>query len=123
MNNLTLLEIDRRVAAAQRLALDLDQCTSDKVKSLVKLHANTIGCPVEFMFMPLLTLTSHFMGPDTRVKVKDGWEEPPIIWTVVLADKGQKKSAALNRYLYIYAKLYVLHIYLLTQQLLRCKCC
>lgn len=39
------------------------------------------------------------MGPDARVKIKNDWREPPIVWNVVLADKGQKKSAALNRFM------------------------
>lgn len=39
------------------------------------------------------------MGPHTRVQINDNWTEPLILWSVVLADKGQKKSPALNRLL------------------------
>ena len=49
------------------------------------------------MYFPLLSLTTHFMGPGARVKVTDDWKEPVIIWTVVLEDKGKKKSPDLNR--------------------------
>ena len=39
------------------------------------------------------------MGPNTRILVNEQWREPLILWTVVLAHKGQKKSPALNRFL------------------------
>jgi hypothetical protein len=39
------------------------------------------------------------MGPNTRVIVKNDWQEPSILWNVVLADKGEETSAALNRLL------------------------
>ena len=35
------------------------------------------------------------MGPNTRVEVHAGWSEPVIVWSVVMAHKGQKKSPAL----------------------------
>lgn len=96
---LSFEQIDRRVAAAQRVTVDFDKCTTQTIKKLIKCHANSIGSPLEFIFFPLLSVTSHFMGPYTRVEVNDHWKEPPIIWNVVLADKGQKKSPAINRLL------------------------
>ena len=36
------------------------------------------------------------MGPKAYVKVHEGWSEPIILWGVVVAHKGQKKSPTLG---------------------------
>ena len=89
-------EMDRRILAAQSIPFDLDDFASEGIKTLVRDNSDAIGCPVEFMYFPLLSLGAHFMGPGTSVLIKKGWKEPVIVWTVKLADKGQKKSPALN---------------------------
>lgn len=96
---LTTAEIDARVADAQRITLDIDSVCTLVMKDLVKANANAIGSPLEFILFPLLSISAHFMGPDTRVIVNEHWREPLILWNVVLADKGQKKSPALNRFI------------------------
>ena len=97
--SLSLSEIDRRVTAAQKVVLDFETTTTPPIKDLIKANANAIGTPLEFIFFPLLSVSSHFMGPNTRVMINDQWNEPLILWNVVLAEKGQKKSPALNRFL------------------------
>lgn len=46
--------------------------------------------------LPLQSITAHFMGPKTTVKVHEGWSEPVIVCGVVMAHKGQQKSPALG---------------------------
>ena len=100
ISTLSNMEIDRLVYAAQGKIFDFRKGTSYGVKALVKAHNEAIGCPLECVFFQLLSVCSHFMGPDCRVMVNEKWKEPAILWTVVLAEKGQKKSPALNRFLH-----------------------
>ena len=47
----------------------------------------------------MISIAAHFTGPNTRVMINKDWQEPLILWNVILADKGQKKSPALNRFI------------------------
>ena len=49
------------------------------------------------MFFPLLTVAASFMGVNSTLRINEEWSEPAIIWTVVAARKGEKKTAALKR--------------------------
>ena len=40
---------------------------------------------------------SSFMGTNAFVKINEEWWEPSIIWFVIAARKGEKKTAALKR--------------------------
>ena len=42
---------------------------------------------------------ASFMGVNAEIKVNDEWSEPAVLWTVVAARKGEKKTAALKRIL------------------------
>ena len=59
-------------------------------------YASAVGCPMEYMFLPLLTTCTSFMGANTCIKINDTWSEAPILWTLVVARKGEKKSAAIK---------------------------
>ena len=60
-------------------------------------HADAIGVPPEFIVWPLLTATASFMGTNASIQVNKEWLEPAIIWFVIAAKKGEKKTAALRR--------------------------
>ena len=66
---------------------------------VVEAHAQAVGSPKEFFLMPLLTVAASFMGISAVVQINLEWSEPAIIWTVVAARKGEKKTAALQRIL------------------------
>ena len=51
---------------------------------------------MEYIFLPLLTASASFMGANTSLQINDSWSEPPILWTLVVARKGEKKSAAIK---------------------------
>lgn len=36
------------------------------------------------------------MGVNAKIKINEEWSEPSIIWNVVAARKGEKKTAALK---------------------------
>ena len=64
---------------------------------LVNAHANAIGVPHEFILWPLLTATASFMGMNALVRINAEWSELSIIWFVIAAKKGEKKTAALKQ--------------------------
>ena len=39
------------------------------------------------------------MGVNARVEINKEWSEPSIIWNVIAARKGEKKTAAMKRIL------------------------
>ena len=95
MSFLSQREIEDRTTSAQNIILDLQKATPDRVRILATSYASSIGCPKEFFLLPLQSICAHFMGPNSRVEVHTGWSEPVIVWSVVMAHKGQKKSPAL----------------------------
>lgn len=59
-------------------------------------YSNSLGCPDECIFFPLLTITASFIGTNGTLKINESWEEPSIVWFNVCVRKGQKKTASLN---------------------------
>ena len=83
---------------AQEMPFDVDACMTRRIRQLCQAHADSVGAPIEFLLFPLLSLGAHFMGP-SFVNIREGWKEPVILWNVIAADKGQKKSPSLSRFL------------------------
>ena len=54
--------------------------------------------PLGHQLFPLLLLGAHFMGP-CQVHPREDWKESVILWSVIAADKGQKKYPSLNRFI------------------------
>ncbi len=52
-------------------------------------------------FFPLLTVCASFMGVNAVMTVNPEWKEPAILWNIVVARKGEKKTAAMKRLLTI----------------------
>ena len=64
---------------------------------MLESYAGTVWCPMEYILLPLLTASALFMGAHTSLYIYyDSWLEPPILWTLVVARKGDKKSAAIK---------------------------
>ncbi len=39
------------------------------------------------------------MGVNAKVRINEEWKEPAIVWNVIAARKGEKKTAAMKRLL------------------------
>ncbi|XP_059148660.1 uncharacterized protein LOC131935932 isoform X2 [Physella acuta] len=61
--------------------------------------ARGIGCPVEFVLVPLLSCVGSLLGTNTSIRVHKSWSEPPVIWTVVGANAGSRRSAVVRQLL------------------------
>lgn len=88
-----------KVEKAQRVQLNWENACSEELLKTVTAHSEAIGAPIHYIFFPLLTVAASFMGVNATIKINDEWPEPAILWNVVAARKGEKKTAALKRLL------------------------
>ncbi len=91
----SMLQAKLHRAMVQRL--DLSTVLSPALHRLVTANSDAIGSPPEFILYPLLTTTAAFMGVNASISINAEWKEPAIMWFIVGAKKGEKKTAALRR--------------------------
>jgi putative DNA primase/helicase len=63
-------------------------------KRLIEEAAAAIGCPPEFVALPMLAVLGSAIGNSWVLRLKDGWEEGASIFAAVIADPGEKKTPA-----------------------------
>jgi len=68
----------------------------DKLREFVVEHAKCIGCDPAFLGVPLLGVVAAVIGNSHVIRLKRGWNEPSVVWAVVVADSGSAKSPALD---------------------------
>ena len=84
------------LADAQAIALPLENVLDDHCLRIISSNASAVGCPPEFLDLPTLTIAAGMIGVKGRVMINPNWAEPCIVWIVVAARKGKKKTAALS---------------------------
>ncbi|XP_063438345.1 uncharacterized protein LOC134719271 [Mytilus trossulus] len=88
----------KRYKEAQKVDFPgIEETSNSYIEELIMAQANAIGCPPEFLYFPFLTTTAGFMGSKSVIEFHEEWKEPAIIWTIIAASKGEKKSPALKR--------------------------
>lgn len=92
----TKTTLSQKLSAANEKRLDLSTCLSRPLHRLVTCQADALGVPPEFIFYPLLTSIAACIGVKGCIKINPMWYEPSILWLVVAAKKGEKKTAALK---------------------------
>lgn len=65
-----------------------------KMRKLVSDGANSIGCDPASIAVPLLTTYGAAIGNTRRLRLKNGWDVPPIIWSGVVGKSGSGKTPA-----------------------------
>ena len=65
-------------------------------RRLIQEAAAAIGCPPDFVALPMLTTLGSAIGNSRVVKLKAGWEETGTIYGAVIADPGEKKTPAMK---------------------------
>ena len=93
---MAMLSFQQRLRNANSHRLELTRYTSPALYRLIAANADAIGAPEEFIFYPLLTAVASCMGVNGYVRINDSWTEPSILWLIVAAKKGEKKTAALR---------------------------
>lgn len=62
----------------------------------VKEGATAIGCDPAYLALPALAAAAAAAGTTRAVELKPDWAEYPILWAMVVADSGSKKTPAFN---------------------------
>ena len=86
----------QKLRAAIERRLDLSSQLSSPLYRLVNCHADALGVPEEFILYPLITSIAACIGVNGYIRINQTWVEPSILWLVVAARKGEKKTAALR---------------------------
>jgi Protein of unknown function (DUF3987) len=60
---------------------------------LVREASASIGCPPDFVAVPMLTALGSAIGNSRLLKLKAGWEEGAAIYAAAVADPGEKTPA------------------------------
>jgi Protein of unknown function (DUF3987) len=61
---------------------------------LISKASDAIGCPPEFVALPMLAVLGTAVGNSRVVELKPGWEEKAVIFATVIGDPAAKKSPA-----------------------------
>ena len=91
-----MASLSQKLRAANQKRLDLSKCLSTPLHRLVTCHADALGVPPEFILYPLLTSVAACIGVNGHIRINSTWIEPSVLWLVVAAKKGEKKTAALK---------------------------
>lgn len=80
----------RRYAAAKAIEMDWESALPPRLFRMLQLYSTSYGVPIDFFFMPLLTITSSMMNHCQFSGYRlETWTEPAILWTVVNAPAGK----------------------------------
>ena len=88
--------IQKKQREAYEIETRWDDICPPVISATFATWAKSIGAPMEFLYFPFITMASAMMHIDSRMDISPSWSEPPIIWNIVAARKGEKKSAALR---------------------------
>lgn len=64
----------------------------DPLRPLVVEGARAIGCDESFVALPGLAACAGAIGATRTVRIKRGWNEPAVLWCVVVSPSGATKS-------------------------------
>ena len=64
------------------------------VRRFVQVVSRAIGCLAAYVAPPLLAVLGAAVGNSRRLRLKPGWDVPPIVWTLVISESGTAKSPA-----------------------------
>lgn len=62
------------------------------VRDFVEEGATAIGCDPTTIVLPLLAVLASAIGNTRRLRLKNSWDVPPILWTVIVGRSGSQKS-------------------------------
>lgn len=68
----------------------------EPVRGYVETSAQAIGCDPAYVALPLLSALAAAIGNSRTVQLKSGWQEPSIVWTMIVGESGSTKSPALD---------------------------
>ena len=66
------------------------------LRELVAEGSAALYCDAAMISLPALSLSAACIGNTRRIQLKRSWLEPPILWTMIVAESGSGKSPALE---------------------------
>lgn len=63
----------------------------------VREAAASIGCDESFVALPMLAGLAGMIGNTRRARIKFDWSEPAVLWTVIVAESGARKSPPIDK--------------------------
>lgn len=67
----------------------------ESVATFVREVASAIGCDESMVALPVLASLGGCIGNRRRIRLKRSWTEPAVVWAVVVARSGTRKSPAM----------------------------
>ncbi|CAL1526990.1 unnamed protein product [Lymnaea stagnalis] len=71
----------------------------DVVGEFLEDTARGIGCPVEYVLVPMLPCIGGILGTKTTIRVHRAWSEPPVLWSIVGSAAGSRRSSVIRQLL------------------------
>lgn len=87
----TLEKENEKVTQYEPFPIDL---LPPAMRNLVKEGSESIGCDPAFIALPALTVCASAIGYCRILAIKNGWEVPSILWTILIGDSGSQKTPA-----------------------------
>ncbi len=85
------LPVEPPVEAYQTFPID---AMPEPAAAFVREGSEAIGCDPAYIALPLLTVLASAIGNTRRLRIKNGWEELPILWAAVVGESGTMKTPA-----------------------------
>ncbi|KAL5017111.1 hypothetical protein ScPMuIL_006700 [Solemya velum] len=86
-----------RFNKTQEINFNVREVTDALTYDFISAHASFLGCSELLIFSPILAAVASCMGPKTTVQINSEWQEKIILWFLVAARSGEKKTPVLNR--------------------------
>lgn len=64
------------------------------LKEFTTMGAASMACDPAYLALPLLSALGASIGNSRRLRIKRGWDVPPIIWSVLIGESGTTKTPA-----------------------------
>ena len=79
-----------KLTKAQNNCVDFPSVLCEPLLALCVAMSDAIGCPLEFIVFPLITISAACMGANAHVAINEMWKEPAILWLIV-ASKDKRR--------------------------------
>lgn len=56
--------------------------------------SSALGCDPAYLALPALGVVGGLLGSTRKLELKRTWQEPPVIWSLIVGDSGTRKSPA-----------------------------
>ncbi len=66
------------------------------MRDYISVGAASIGCDHSYIALPLFCALASAIGNSRVIRLKQGWEEPCVIWAAIVGESGTLKSPALD---------------------------